>query len=249
LILQHFPRTKIDGATFWLNDRSPVIAMSLRYDRIDCFWHTLGHELGHISRGDAHSVDTDMVGAESAKQPDKQPEKERRADRFASEFLIPHSQLGAFIQKNRPKYSKREIRGFARACEVHPGIVVGQLQHRRQINYTHSREMLVKVRHIATKATLTDGWGSHRQLAEYRSALKALDAFDGQLGVIVGEDHRTATATAAGHFKAGQDRRRPIWAVTILGHVGGELASPGVNGYVLRLTIRIAQRDCETLIR
>jgi len=43
---------------------------------------------------------------------------------------------------------------------VHQGIVVGQLQHRKAIPYSHSREMLAKVRHIVTEAALTDGFGS-----------------------------------------------------------------------------------------
>ena len=44
---------------------------------------------------------------------------------------------------------------------VNPGIVVGQLQHREVIQWSHSREMLVKVRDIVTQSALTDGWG-HR---------------------------------------------------------------------------------------
>ena len=35
-----------------------------------------------------------------------------------------------------------------------------QLQRRKAIASSHSREMLAKVRHIVTKAVLTDGFGS-----------------------------------------------------------------------------------------
>ena len=38
VIVQHLSKTRIDGATFWLEDGSPVVAMSMRYERIDCFW-------------------------------------------------------------------------------------------------------------------------------------------------------------------------------------------------------------------
>ena len=31
----------MDGAAFWLDGRAPVIALSLRYDRIDWFWFVL----------------------------------------------------------------------------------------------------------------------------------------------------------------------------------------------------------------
>ena len=38
--------------------------------------------------------------------------------------------------------------------------VVGQLAYREEITYSHSREMLVKVRDFLTPHALTDGWGS-----------------------------------------------------------------------------------------
>ena len=52
LILEHLPKSKIDGAVFWLDKKSPVIVLSLRYDRIDSFWFSLAHELGHIKNLD-----------------------------------------------------------------------------------------------------------------------------------------------------------------------------------------------------
>ena len=43
-------------------------------------------------------------------------------------------------------YSRRNILALARRLNVHPGIVVGQLQYRGEILYSHSRDLLVKVR-------------------------------------------------------------------------------------------------------
>jgi len=34
----------------WLDDKSPVIALSMRFDRIDNFWFVLRHELEHVLR-------------------------------------------------------------------------------------------------------------------------------------------------------------------------------------------------------
>jgi HTH-type transcriptional regulator/antitoxin HigA len=42
---------------------------------------------------------------------------------------------------------------------IHPAIVLGQLQHRGEVDWSHSREMLVKVRHLITPVALTDGFG------------------------------------------------------------------------------------------
>lgn len=164
IIVEPLPQSRIDGACFWLDDKSPVIALTLRYDRIDWFWHTLAHELAHIQNKDGIGVsadiplDTDLVG-EQSKPDESRPPFERNADKFAMEFLIPQMKLDDFISRVHPLYSKQRIEGFAAGIKVHPGVVVGQLQHRNKISYAHYREKLVKVRHIITGTALTDGWG------------------------------------------------------------------------------------------
>ena len=50
VIVESLSSAKIDGVCFWLNSTSPVIGMSLRYDRIDNFWFVLRHELEHVLR-------------------------------------------------------------------------------------------------------------------------------------------------------------------------------------------------------
>lgn len=160
LVLEHLPQTRIDGVTFWLNSGSPVIALSLRYDRIDAFWYTLAHELGHVKRRDGlrrqAMLDTDIVGT------DVEPANrgaEREADAFAAEFLVAQSELDNFVLRVGPLYGKAKIRNFASRIGVHPGIVVGQLHFREEIHWSVCRPMLEKVRHIIIHSTLTDGWG------------------------------------------------------------------------------------------
>ena len=159
VVVQHLPRSKIDGATFWMNKGEPVIAMSLRYDRIDWFWHTLGHELGHVLHGDVVSIDSEIVG-KTHKENASKPAVERQADEFAANLLIPREELEDFILRVRPLYSRKKIQGFAARLGVHPGIVVGQLQYNDEISYSRSREMLVKVRDLVMSSALTDGWGN-----------------------------------------------------------------------------------------
>jgi HTH-type transcriptional regulator/antitoxin HigA len=165
VVVEHLPKTKLDGAAFWLSDREPVIAISMRYDRIDAFWHSFTHELAHIYSGDGQMIDSCLVGSDSQKSSEK-PEIEQRADKMACAFLIPPDELDSFILRVRPLYSKVRIIQFANKIMLHPGIVIGQLQHRDEIGYQHSREMLVKVRDIVTSAAITDGWGSIPESAE-----------------------------------------------------------------------------------
>jgi len=158
VVIEHLAKTKIDGAALWMDKHSPVIALSLRYERIDGFWFTLCHELMHILRGDKWSLDNELVGPGKTGT-DEITEAEREADKAASNFLIPSDKIESFIARNKPRFSKVNIIRFAGLHGIHPGIVVGQLQHHRAIKWTHSREMLVGVRGILTDAALTDGWG------------------------------------------------------------------------------------------
>jgi HTH-type transcriptional regulator / antitoxin HigA len=163
VVLEPLPQTRIDGVCFWLDKRSPAIALSLRYDRVDSFWHTLMHELGHVSNLDGlgsaeGALDVDLIGERAASAADL-PEPERKANLFAADFLIHRDDLEDFIARTKPLYSKNRIRGFAGRIHVHPGIVVGQLQFRGEIEWSHSRDMLARVRDVVTNSALTDGWG------------------------------------------------------------------------------------------
>lgn len=158
VIVEPLSGTHIDGAILRLDDDSPVIALSLRYDRIDWFWFTLMHEIGHIKAGDALHLDTNLVGEGATKTEDK-PQNEVAADEFATESLITSAELDGFIARVHPLYYKEKIRGFASRIGVHPGLVVGQLQFRGRISYAHNREMLAKVRAMVSREAPTDGWG------------------------------------------------------------------------------------------
>ena len=162
LVVQHLPQTYFDGACFWLNEQSPVVVLSMRFDRIDWFWFTLMHELAHVKARDGLKaplpVDSNLVG-EGAGAADEKPLMERQADQFACEWLVPPKELDNFVARVRPLYYTDKIVGFAARIKVHPGIVVGQLQHREEIKFSHSRKLLVNVRDHFIQSALTDGWG------------------------------------------------------------------------------------------
>ena len=42
------PKTRVSGATRWLNSKKAIIQLSLRYKTNDHFWFTFFHEAGHI---------------------------------------------------------------------------------------------------------------------------------------------------------------------------------------------------------
>ena len=150
------------GLASGLTGNQPVVAVSLRYDRIDNFWHTLMHELGHVGNGDGlnkyPTLDIDLYTED--KDDDEKPQHEKKADMFAVETLVPQAMLQDFIIRNGPLYSRNRILGFATLHSVHPAIVLGQLQHRGELQYSQLRPLMEKVRYAVTQTALTDGWGS-----------------------------------------------------------------------------------------
>jgi HTH-type transcriptional regulator/antitoxin HigA len=159
LIVAPLSHSKIDGACFWLSEHEPVIALSFRYDRIDWFWFTLMHELGHVSAGDGKTVatlDIRLVGSDAVATNDKS-DVEKRADEFAVSSLVDQGELQDFLART-PVFSRLKIMGFAKRLGVHPGLVVGQLQYRKLIPYTHFRPLLTSVRNFILGNAISDGW-------------------------------------------------------------------------------------------
>jgi HTH-type transcriptional regulator/antitoxin HigA len=157
VVVEPLASSRIDGAAFWLDERSPCIAVSIRYDRIDAFWFTVLHEFSHVRHGDA-SVDSDLAG-EDYRPSEMKEDAERRADEEAAATLVPPQELRSFMRRVGPLYAKDRIIQFAHRIKMHPGVIVGQLQHRGEIGYAANREMLAKVREIVTQTALTDGYG------------------------------------------------------------------------------------------
>lgn len=157
VVVQPLERSRIDGAAFWIGE-SPAIALSLRHGRIDAFWFTLMHEVAHILHRDEGSIDSDLAGKEQIPSRMK-AEAERRADEAAAAMLIKPEELSEFVRMFSPLYSKTRIAQFANKIKLHPGIILGQLQHRAELGWDAGRGMLVDVREYVTSTALTDGWG------------------------------------------------------------------------------------------
>lgn len=159
VIVKFIPGAKLDGACFWINGTaSPVIAMSLRFDRIDNFWHTLFHEVDHVVHGEGKQAP--IVDVVEIEQPfdAEVPDEERRANESAGKMLIDNEQFERFIINNAPVFSRREIVAFADSVNVHPALVLGQLQHRGLVRYSFHRDLLEPVRAILLDSIQTDGF-------------------------------------------------------------------------------------------
>lgn len=162
VIVEHVSSSKIDGVTFWLDNKSPVIGMSLRLDKIDNFWFVLRHEIEHVLN--KHGQEEAIVDADSDKVPGKVTEEEMIANLAGTDFCVSEDQMSDFILRNNPLFSEEKVLNFARRMQVHPGLVVGQLQ-RRTGRWKLFHAYLIKVRHLITPVAMTDGYGQSIPIA------------------------------------------------------------------------------------
>jgi HTH-type transcriptional regulator/antitoxin HigA len=129
--LPHFKKTKINGATFWLDDKSKaVVALSLKGSYADIFWFSLFHELAHLLLHDKREIFLEDGYDDPALE-----KQEEEADCFARDFLIDPTVFEKFIDKNH--FSKDAVEVFAKECDVLPSIVVGRLMHEKLVRYNN----------------------------------------------------------------------------------------------------------------
>jgi len=133
IVVPHLPKTYLDGAAILLPDGTPVIGLTLRYDRIDYFWFCLLHELAHVSK---HLSTSDRLIIDDLDLRGKKVEKEdiieKEADEMTRNGLIPKR-----IWDRNPisgKTSTAEIYALAEKLKIHPAIIAGRIRF-EQNNY------------------------------------------------------------------------------------------------------------------
>lgn len=123
VIERHLPRTYLDGASLLLDPDRPVIGMTLRYDRLDNFWHCLLHELAHLRLHLHQPSDAYYDDLESTEEDDPQ---EIEADDLAREVLVPRAawenSAARFVR------SPDAAQSLAKQLHVHPAVVAGHMR-------------------------------------------------------------------------------------------------------------------------
>lgn len=147
--------SKIDGVCFWLDDKSPIIGMTMRFDRMDNFWFVLRHELEHVlqQHGKSHPMLDVELGAKQSLEIE-----ERIANDAASEFCAPKTKIESFIARKAPLFPERDFLGLAKIIGVHPALVAGQIQFKTG-RYELFRGHLAKIRDCVLPSAIVDGWG------------------------------------------------------------------------------------------
>jgi HTH-type transcriptional regulator / antitoxin HigA len=123
------PGMSIDGASFHAQGIGPVLAMTLRHDRLDNFWFTLLHELGHLAMHLFEPSESVFVDAIEDGQADDQ-EAEAEADAFAKDALVPRD---TWLRSDARRLgNERSVISLANQLGIHPAIVAGRIRYERK---------------------------------------------------------------------------------------------------------------------
>jgi HTH-type transcriptional regulator / antitoxin HigA len=96
VIVEGLKSSKIDGVCLWLNEQSPVVGMTMRFDRMDNFWFVLRHELEHVLQ--RHGMEEPMLDVDIGASTSVADE-EKIANREASEFCAPQGRRRSFLSE------------------------------------------------------------------------------------------------------------------------------------------------------
>jgi len=169
VVVEGLPGMKVDGVCTWLDEQSPVIGISTLYDRLDNFWFVIRHEIEHVlcGHGKYRAILDNLEDIEANRLANVAVEEDI-ANSAAASFCIPKEKMDSFFARKEPYISERDVIGFAARMEVHPAIVVGQIQHRRKPNnpktaFAFLRKYQVPVRKFVIAKAVTDGWGNAAQ--------------------------------------------------------------------------------------
>lgn len=121
VVVREFPRIGANGVARWLTHNKALIQLNLRYRWADIFWFTFFHEAAHVLMHEPRRVFVELDG-----NPRRDPQ-ESEANRLAEEILIPADAWEQFVF--RSEFNSPSVIRFGRELGIHPGIVVGRLQH------------------------------------------------------------------------------------------------------------------------
>lgn len=123
VVVPALPRTHVSGVARWLSAHRPLIQLSLYGKQNDRFWFSFFHEAAHIL---LHSKQKKSVFLDDPSKAESASKEEQEANAWARDFLIDPRHAKSLLDLPNTKAS---VISFAQSIGVHPGIVVGRMQH------------------------------------------------------------------------------------------------------------------------
>lgn len=122
---------RASGASRLIAANKAMILVSFRHRSDDQFWFTIFHEIGHLLLHDAAPfVDEDGMSEEDP--------CEQEANEFAVDLIVPDHRVSELYRLGD---DAEMIRRFAVSLGVAPGLILGQLERRRLVDYGQFRKL------------------------------------------------------------------------------------------------------------
>ena len=141
VLVPAIPRARVSGVARWLSPTQPLIQLSLYGKTNDKFWFTFFHEAAHILLHSADAEAKKSVFLDDPNAAHTDDPQEHEANQWAGNWLISEQ----YNERLAELKSKASIQAFAEEVGVHPGIVVGRLQHDRFIHYSAMNDLKQKL--------------------------------------------------------------------------------------------------------
>lgn len=138
VLLPALKNSGINGVVKWY-DEKVVLAINDRNTYADTFWFSLFHEIKHVLQRKKTKV---IINDDVLSAVDEYLEND--ANEFARATLIPPEKYYNYFRFLGKYISREQILEFSRQISIHPGIVVGRLQHDKRIPFTHFSDLREK---------------------------------------------------------------------------------------------------------
>jgi addiction module HigA family antidote len=131
VVVKQFPKSGANGVVRWLSTDKAMIQLSTKRGWTDIFWFTFFHEAKHVLGRQKRRAFVNGINDD--------PDAEAAADRFAEDQLIPPDEWAAFLESEA--WSHPGVTDLAQRVGIHPGVVVGRLQHEELIPHSGLNEL------------------------------------------------------------------------------------------------------------
>lgn len=131
------PKARVSGVARWLSPTKPLIQLSLYGKSNDKFWFTFFHEAAHILLHAKGAQAKESIFLDTFDNSVLNDAQEQEANSWAANILIPmRYQKELSLLK-----TEEEIIHFAQRLNIHPGIVIGRLQHEQLKPFSYGNHL------------------------------------------------------------------------------------------------------------
>lgn len=130
VLLPSLKNCGVNGVVKWFDDKV-ILAINDRNSYADTFWFALFHEICHVfQKKKTKTIINDNKLSQTSN------ELEEAADKYARNILLPPKDYEELLTSELGGISYKRICSFAEKVGIHPGIIVGRLQHDGIIPYS-----------------------------------------------------------------------------------------------------------------